>query len=284
MSNILRFLSNLSDEARAAEVARNLARTAVSDAIHFGRSQDVIDDLARKAAELDGTPQVQIEVPRAPQDPVSMEYAAVGGPRKWAEERVLKAAGEQALADADGPSSEALDAIRSNALMRSRIDRLSPEQRAQSVAALAFQADDDARVARMAQAAAAERRKAQMKAVADAVAPFALPAAAIAPPAIGVGLAVPGALAGVGGQSESLARQDRRRISAKHAAQMLDEMAAGIDMGAVHAEQAVADLTDMRGVTAPEPEIFGADDQIAFDKEDPAAAISRILEQRYSRR
>jgi len=138
------FLRNLSAETKAAEVARNLARTAVNDAIYFGRPQAMIDDLARKAAALE-TPQVQIEVPRAPLDPVSEEYAAVGGPRKWAEERVLNSAGARALEAAGGDPSPALEAIRTNELIKARVARMSPEERARSLAAIAIQAAEDAR-------------------------------------------------------------------------------------------------------------------------------------------
>lgn len=140
------FLRNLAEEARAAEVARNLARTAMKDAVYFGRPQSVIDDLARKAAALE-EPKVQIEVPRATVDPVSEDYAVVGGPRSWAEERVLQAAGQSALDNAGFDSRSAMDAYRNNQLLASRVGRMSPEERARSLAAVAVQAMADRKAA-----------------------------------------------------------------------------------------------------------------------------------------
>jgi hypothetical protein len=278
MSDLIRrALTEMADEARKAEVLRNLARTAMNDAVHFGRSQDVIDDLARKLAELE-SPKVQVEVPRQPLDPVSVEYAAIGGPRSWAEERVMNAAGTEALENADSPSSEALDALRGNALMRSRLERLTPEQRAQSVASLAFQAQDDARAASLQRAAAAERRRVQTRAAMNAIAPSALRYGVVPAAAVGA--------AGYG-WNENMADLSARRAMLKDDMEFVNEALGDIsfDYGVSEMEDAVAEMTrpevpSMDGIT---PDIFTEDPSISFDNESPSEAISRILRQRYGR-
>lgn len=288
-----KFLVSLADDVARADVIRNLARTALNDAIHFGRPQAVIDDLARKLAALESPSPRRIEVPGPVLDPVSVEYAAVGGPRSWAEERVLKAAGEQALASADGPSGEALDAIRTNELMRARLERLTPEQRAQSIASVAFQALDDDRAAKMQQVAAAERRRAQMEAVANSIGSvasrYALPAVAAGLTAGGVGYAVNQkrqSMANDRAYYDELARRAETHANTRRAiGETLDSMGGdvSIDYGGDQMADMVNDITapDIRGVPSPEPDIFTEDPAISWESDDPGAAIKRVLQKRY---
>jgi len=291
---IRRALTEMADEARKADVVRNLARTALNDAIYFGRSQDVIDDLARKLSAME-TPEVRVEVPGPVLDPVSVEYAAVGGPRSWAERRVMQSAGEAALENADSPSNAAIDAVRSNALMRSRLDRLSPEQRAQSMAAVAFQAQDDARAAAIQRAAASERRRVQTKAATEAMGKAALrygvPGAAVG--ALGYGAY------DVAGKSQQRAADDkdymdrlafRRAVRERNSADLMDamdDMGQDIvfDSGVPSIENAAAGLARVKVPSMDDlaPDIFTEDPAISFDNESPSEAISRILLQRYGR-
>jgi hypothetical protein len=295
MSDLIRrALTEMADEARKAEVLRNLARTAMNDAVHFGRSQDVIDDLARKLAELE-SPKVQVEVPRQPLDPVSVEYAAIGGPRSWAEERVMNAAGTEALENADSPSSEALDALRGNALMRSRLERLTPEQRAQSVASLAFQAQDDARAASLQRAAAAERRRVQTQAAMDAIgrvaSKYAVPAVATAAGGVGVYDALANRQMRSEDQRAYAADADRRlegrRLTSEAMLAAMDGLGQDItfDSGLDPMEDTIREFRDpsIPPDAMPTPDIFTEDPSISFDNESPSEAISRILRQRYGR-
>jgi len=301
-SPIRRFLAELADQARSAEVARNLARTALNDARHFGRSQDVIDDLARKLAELEGPAAPRLEVPGPVLDPVSVEYAAVGGPRAWAEERVLNQAGNAAMENAAGPSSEVTDALRGNALMRSRLERLTPEQRAQSIATIAFQAQDDAAVAAMQRQAAAERRRVQTKAVADAIGTA---ARKYSLPAVAAGLTGYGVYDAVSRKrqemaDEAAAREEYQRVLDDRLSrkishldnrvgvqdalgQMADEITFSSAMGSME--------DDVRGWTnpvipeprMPEMDIFQDDPALSWEPDDPYAAIQRVLDKRYGR-
>ncbi len=298
-SPIRRFLAELADQARSAEVARNLARTALDDARFFGRSQDVIDDLARKLAELEGPSATRIEVPGPVLDPVSVEYAAVGGPRAWAEERVLNQAGTSALENAAGPSSEATDALRGNALMRSRLERLNPEQRAQSIAAMAFQAQDDAAVAAMQRQAAAERRRVQTKAVTDAIGTA---ARKYSLPAVAAGLTGYGVYDAVARKRQEMAdeaaaaeeyrgvldqrfnnRLDNRLGVTDALDRMADEITFSPELGSM--EEDVRDMTDPtipQGLV-PETDIFQEDPSMSWETEDPYAAIQRVMQKRYGR-
>jgi hypothetical protein len=287
MSDLIRrALTEMADEARKAEVLRNLARTAMNDAVHFGRSQDVIDDLARKLAELE-SPKVQVEVPRQPLDPVSVEYAAIGGPRSWAEERVMNAAGTEALENADSPSSEALDALRGNALMRSRLERLTPEQRAQSVASLAFQAQDDARAASLQRAAAAERRRVQTQAAMDAIgrvaSKYAVPAVATAAGGVGVYDALADRQMRSEDQRAYAADADRRLEGLR----LMDELGKDIafDSGLGPMEDTIQEFQDsyIRPGTGLTPDIFSEDPAVSWDNESPSEAIQRVLQKRYGR-
>lgn len=272
----------MGQEAVTDQRAINLARTALKDAIHFGRPQEMIDDLARRLQALEGPPQVQVEVPRAALDPVSVEYAAIGGPRSWAEQRVMNSAGESALESADGPTSEAMDALRSNALMAARLARLSPEQRAQSVAAVAFQAADDARAAKLAQIAAGERQKAQARAVAGALGNTMLATTA-------------GALTagGIGSVAQQMRERELQTQSDIEDYRRLDSLVDSMGLGKLGGSPSeIADEIsgiaaslepDIRGVTATEPDIFTEDPEIRLTDEDPRAAIRRVMRQRYGR-
>lgn len=272
------FLIDLARRAKAAEYARNAARTALNDAIHFGRSQDIIDELTRKLAALDPPPAQGVRVPGPVLDPVSVEYAAVGGPRKWAEGRVLSAAGNAALDAADGPSLEALDAVKANALIASRLDRLSPEQKAQSIASVAFQAMDDARVAQMQKQAAAARQRAQAQAIAGS-----LGAAALA------GIAGRG-LVDVGSRDVQGALQDNSRalddrLMAAMTSRLMDRATEDIDFGTDDlVNAAAADAMRVPDASRAQTDIFTEDPLVVWDAEDPDAAIQRVLEKRYSRR
>lgn len=288
------FLRRAGQEAATSERAINLARTALKDAIHFGRPQAVIDDLARKLQLLEGPTSVQIEVPRQALDPVSVEYAAIGGPRAWAEERVMNAAGNSALESADGPTSEVMDALRSNALTAARLARMTPEQRAQSVAAIAFQAADDARAAKMAQAAARERQKVQSKALMDALGSTALATTAGALTAGGIG-AVAMDMKDRAQREQNALSEYRMQVADRTAkrnaiigalneqlGQMTDQISfdPGVDdISGMAAEMA----NEIRGVPSPEPDIFTEDPQIKLDSESQQDAIRRILAERYGR-
>lgn len=282
-------LRRLGQEAADQQRAINLARTAMRDAVHFGRPQAVIDDLARRLEMLEGPAPTPVVVPPPVLDPVSVEYAAIGGPRSWAEQRVMNAGAEAALGAADGPSSDALDAVRSNSLMRSRIDRLSPEQRAQSIAAVAFQAADDARAAKLAQIAAGERRKAQAKAVANALGQAGL--------AAGIG-GMTGVSLGVVGSNISDRRQQeqnvitdyRKRVAERNAVSQamnaaLGEMVDDITLSGTSPMDGLEDYIsgDIRGVPSPEPDIFTEEPQIMLEEESQRDAIRRIMAQRYGR-
>lgn len=290
MGNAARFLVGLGQDAAAHARAVNLARTALNDARHFGRSQAVIDDLARRLRDLEGPPQVEVQVPRAALDPVSVEYAAIGGPRSWAEERVMNSAGEAAMESADGPSSEALDAIQANALMASRLGRLSPEQRAQSIAAVAFQAADDARAARMAQVAAAEQRKAQAKAVAGAFGNTMLATAAGGLTAAGIG-SVAQQIKERQQQEQNVLTDYRKRVAERKAVSQAMNEALGQMTDQIQFDPGVDDISgiaagladDIRGVPSLEPDIFTEDTQIMLDSESQRDAIRRIMSQRYGR-
>lgn len=290
MANPVSFLRRLGQEAADSERAVNLARTALNDAIHFGRPQAVIDDLARKLAAMEGPPSVQVEVPRAALDPVSVEYAAIGGPRSWAEQRVMTAAGESALENADGPTSEAMDALRSNALTEARLARMTPEQRAQSIAALAFQAADDARAARMAQAATRERQRAQAKAVAGALGKAGVAAGIGGMTGVSLGV-VSSNIADRQREEQNVFAEQLRRFAERRAVrqQMGDDLAKmtgeinfapdADDISGIAADMA----NDIRGVPSPEPDIFTEDPAIILADEDQRAAIQRVLQQRYGR-
>lgn len=290
MANPVSFLRRLGQEAAESARAVNLARTALNDAIHFGRPQAVIDDLARKLAAMEGPPSVQVEVPRAALDPVSVEYAAIGGPRSWAEQRVMTAAGESALENADGPTSEAMDALRSNALTEARLARMTPEQRAQSIAALAFQAADDARAARMAQAATRERQRAQAKAVAGALGKAGVAAGIGGMTGVSLGV-VSSNIADRQREEQNVFAEQLRRFAERRAVsqQMNDDLAKmtgeinfapdADDISGIAADMA----NDIRGVPSPEPDIFTEDPAIILADEDQRAAIQRVLQQRYGR-
>lgn len=290
MADTVSFLRRLGQEAAESARAVNLARTALNDAIHFGRPQAVIDDLARKLAAMDGPPSVQVEVPRAALDPVSVEYAAIGGPRSWAEQRVMTAAGESALENADGPTSEAMDALRSNALTEARLARMTPEQRAQSIAALAFQAADDARAARMAQAATRERQRAQAKAVAGALGKAGVAAGIGGMTGVSLGV-VSSNIADRQREEQNVFAEQLRRFAERRAVsqQMNDDLAKmtgeinfapdADDISGIAADMA----NDIRGVPSPEPDIFTEDPAIILADEDQRAAIQRVLQQRYGR-
>lgn len=290
MANPVSFLRRLGQEAADSERAVNLARTALNDAIHFGRPQAVIDDLARKLAAMEGPPSVQVEVPRAALDPVSVEYAAIGGPRSWAEQRIMTAAGESALENADGPTSEAMDALRSNALTEARLARMTPEQRAQSIAALAFQAADDARAARMAQAAARERQRAQAKAVAGALGKAGVAAGIGGMTGVSLGV-VSSNIADRQREEQNVFAEQLRRFAERRAVsqQMNDDLAKMT--GAINFAPDADDISgiaadmanDIRGVPSPEPDIFTEDPAIILADEDQRAAIQRVLQQRYGR-
>lgn len=284
------FLRRMGQEAATDQRAINLARTALNDAIYYGRSQAVIDDLARKLSALEGSPRVEVEVPGPVLDPVSVEYAAVGGPRSWAEGRVLKAAGESALESADGPTSEAMDALRSNALTAARLARMTPEQRAQSIAAVAFQASDDARAARLAKVAAGERQKAQAKAVAGYLGQAGLAVAAGGLTGAGLG-AVSSNMADRRQREQNVLDAYRQRVSERNAVNAAFEKAMEQMAGEVSFDSGVDDISGMaadmaneiRGVPSPEPDIFSEDPQIVLDNESQRDAIRRIMAQRYGR-
>jgi hypothetical protein len=284
------FLRRMGQEAATDQRAINLARTALKDAIHFGRPQEMIDDLARRLEALEGPPQVQVDVPRAALDPVSVEYAAIGGPRSWAEQRVMTSAGESAMQAADGPTSEALDAIRSNALMAARLERLSPEQRAQSVAALAFQAADDARAEKLAKVAASERQRAQAKAVAGALGTTALGTAAGGLTALGIGEAARQYGDRMRQEQEVFADYEQRAAERRAVRQEMGE-ALGKMTGEINFAPVVDDVSgiaaamalDIRDAAPSATDIFTEDPEIMLDSENQRDAIRRILGQRYGR-
>lgn len=138
------FLRRLSAEAKAADDAaafrraqRIVAEQALKDAIHFDRPQSMLDELARKVAALDDPPPPPgPRIPDSELDPISVQVAAIGGPRQWAEERFWKDMARQK------PGGEPLaDQLTRNERARSltsqRLGRLTPEQRQSSLGVVA---------------------------------------------------------------------------------------------------------------------------------------------------
>lgn len=148
MSN---WLSKVTPAARQARPAVQVSTPALTRYLNDLTSQGRAEDLDVFFGRVPPRPGPFDEID-VPPDPISEQRAVAAAPEEWLQQA------QRFGGLIEEPQNPLIDMLRQNersrALVRSRLDRLTPEQRQSSLQSVALQAEDDARAAAAAQRAA----------------------------------------------------------------------------------------------------------------------------------